>query len=96
MESQLTLVNPAPLSLVFNETNIANAVLYADSQPLYKISPGETSTSTIIFDALTDCVLCSIRKREIFPDTISFVHRNGGKPIKVKEWLRPEMLPDGS
>lgn len=95
MESQLTLVNPVPLSLIFNRTNIANAVLYADSQPLYKISSGETSTNTVIVDALTDCVLCSIRKREFFPDTISFVHRNGGKPMKVKEWLRPTRLPDG-
>ncbi|KAJ7500029.1 hypothetical protein FB451DRAFT_1207265 [Mycena latifolia] len=81
MDSQLTLVDPAPVSLIFDSNSMTNATLRINSAPAYTISTDSRGT-TEIRAAGTDDVLARIMRKGLLPDTISFPTLDGGKELR--------------
>ncbi|KAJ6626147.1 hypothetical protein B0H10DRAFT_1999209 [Mycena sp. CBHHK59/15] len=93
MDSQLTLVNPAPPTfLTFGTNSMINTTLFLDTRPAYTISTALQGSTTEIADAGSKEVLARIVRKEVLPDTVAFA---GGKEIRVSKWLRKAKLPDG-
>ncbi|KAH7911528.1 hypothetical protein BJ138DRAFT_1150411 [Hygrophoropsis aurantiaca] len=95
MESTATLVNIAPpTQYFFNSPEIKDAILFAHhSQPLYFVNSDLKRME--IKEASSGRVIAVWNHRELLPDTVSFPHRNEGRPINVQRWLRKIQLPDG-
>ncbi|KAJ7488897.1 hypothetical protein FB451DRAFT_1080370 [Mycena latifolia] len=95
MDSQVTLVAPAPVSLVFDANDVMNATLSLNSTPAYTISTDSRGTTTEIRAAETNEVLARVVRKGLLPDTITFPDVNGGKELRLSKWLKSAKLPDG-
>ncbi|TFK35455.1 hypothetical protein BDQ12DRAFT_688175 [Crucibulum laeve] len=96
MDSQITLVNPAPpVALVFNMSSTLNTTLFAHSKPMYRVRSDRAGARTDIYDIQAKSIVGTIKRKEVFSDTVTFPHRNSGKPIKVRKWLRSTRTPGG-
>lgn len=96
MESQLTLVNPAPpVSFTFATNSMINTTLYRDSRPAYTLSTELQGSTTELRASDTSELLARISRKEILPDTITFPSINDGKEMRLSKWMRRCKLPDG-
>ena len=48
---------------------------------------------TDICDIPGQCIVATIKRREVLPDTVKFPARNEGHSIAVSKWLRPITVP---
>lgn len=87
--STSTLVHERPsLSLVFDSNNIIGATLHAPGGPAYRITTSNSVTRTDIeVRTASGAMAATVKRRDLLPDLVMFAHR-GGKPLKVKKWLR--------
>lgn len=87
--STSTLVHERPsLSLVFDSNSIVGATLHAPSGPAYRISTSNSVTRTDIeVRTAAGALVATVKRRDLLPDLVLLAHR-GGKPLKVKKWLR--------
>ncbi|KAJ7488898.1 hypothetical protein FB451DRAFT_1223211 [Mycena latifolia] len=95
MDSQATLIDPSPVSLIFNCNSMTNATLRLNSTPAYTISTDSRGATTEIRAVGTDEVIARILRRGMRPDTITFPNVNGGKELRLNKWLQSAKAPDG-
>ncbi|KAF7308115.1 hypothetical protein MKEN_01174100 [Mycena kentingensis (nom. inval.)] len=97
MESQLTLVNPAPpATLTFHPDSMSDSVLYSDTRALYAITTHlqHSSSCTELRRAGETEVIARISRNSILPDTVSFASE-AHREVRISKWLRKCKLPDG-
>ncbi|KAJ7436852.1 hypothetical protein FB451DRAFT_1570903 [Mycena latifolia] len=92
MDSQLTLVDPAPVSLIFDSNSMTNATLRINSAPAYTISTDSRGT-TEIRAAGSDDVLARVVRKGLLPDTISFPTLDDGKELRLSRCSNPRSFP---
>ncbi|CAA7261026.1 unnamed protein product [Cyclocybe aegerita] len=91
MESFLELppTSSKPRSYYFDRNSVINSTLYCNSQPSYTIMTNKSGTRTDVCDIATQSVVATIKRREVFADTIKFPARNNGTSVAINKWLRP-------
>ncbi|KAJ7171420.1 hypothetical protein C8R46DRAFT_1216985 [Mycena filopes] len=106
MDSQLTLVTPAPAThLLFSRDSMKNATLLLNGTPAYTIATDADGSCTELRTANTSLVvtagantaevLARIRRRALRPDTIAFP-RTEDKEMAISKWLKKSRNADGS
>ncbi|KAJ7065782.1 hypothetical protein C8F01DRAFT_982387 [Mycena amicta] len=98
MDSQLTLVNPAPaLSLAFDTNSMINATLFSGVQPLYTISTELLGSMTELRAGTTGEIVARISRNSILSNTITFSSADGTslRQMKISKWLQKCKQPDG-
>ncbi|KZP12861.1 hypothetical protein FIBSPDRAFT_1049787 [Athelia psychrophila] len=109
MDSQLTLVNPAPPpSLIFSSTSLRNTHIYLSSDPTPRAprwtvatDNSKPGTGTRVYEGDGEPgsrMIAVLYLKDVLPDVITFpasVAPGGGDvKVKVNKWLRKAMLAD--
>lgn len=97
--SQVTLVAPeSTTTLVFSKHSTLNTVLFLHGSPVFKIATVDVAADrTAISDALTGEVVVTIQRRDVLPSTVVFSERsaNGTRKVRLKEWLKADVMESG-
>ncbi|KAF8179677.1 hypothetical protein BJ912DRAFT_982497 [Pholiota molesta] len=80
-------------AFLFDRNSVLNATLYSNGIPAYKIITSKPGTRTDICDIPGQCVVATIKRREILPDTIKLTNRHDGNAVAIKNWLKQITLP---
>jgi len=54
----------------------------------------KAGTRTDLCDIHGQCIVATIKRREVFSDTVKFPSRNDGNSVAINKWLRPISLPN--
>ncbi|TEB28374.1 hypothetical protein FA13DRAFT_1666368 [Coprinellus micaceus] len=97
MESQITLINPTPLTLKFSKRSCTNVTIYRGITPVYRVNTNKDSSRTDVMGLENDLgesgrLLTTIKRREFLPDVVKF--RNQSACMKISKWLQKEKLPN--
>ena len=100
MESQETLVNPAPpMRYYFSSSDVRNTQIFSAGSlayPIYTtVTDAKTDKRTEMKNAQGDVVAVWTR-RDILSDTISWPRRDGGKSTTTNRWLKKADGADGT
>lgn len=95
MDSELLVSASPPVHLTFSDNSMINATLYRDSHPVYTIATASQGLNTEIRSSHTSELLARITRRSFLPDLITFPNHDGGKEMRLSNWMRRCMLPDG-
>lgn len=52
----------------------------------------KSGTRTDVCDIPGQCIVATIKRRELFSDTVKFPTRNDGNSVSISKWLRPITL----
>ncbi|KAF7296266.1 hypothetical protein HMN09_01095900 [Mycena chlorophos] len=104
MDSQLTLVNPAPpLLLTFSANSMSNATLFSDRQAVYTLSTQLTRADSVteLRRVGDSAVVARISRKSILPDTVAFPaapdEGSGNvREVKTSKWMKKCKLADGT
>lgn len=98
-DSQATLVNRDPLTLVFSHNSVLNATLTAAGKTRYIIATkdkrGSSKTSVLDAGMEPQRLIACIDRGGILPATVAFPERNNEKPVRIGKWLKSDKLSDG-
>ena len=101
MESQITLINPTPLTLKFSKRSCTNVTIYRGVTPVYRVNTNKDSSRTDVYEledgpendlGESGRLLTTIKRREFLPDVVKF--RNQSVCMKISKWLQKEKLPN--
>ncbi|KAF9032935.1 hypothetical protein BJ165DRAFT_1357546 [Panaeolus papilionaceus] len=81
------------MSLVFARNSILNGIVYSDGEPRFSVVTSKSNTRTDICYHPSQVNIATIKRRELFSDTVKFARRNGGNSIPIKQWLTSITLP---
>jgi len=80
-------------TLVFDRNSVINATLYSGASPSYTVITNKAMTRTDVCDIPGQCIVATIKRREVFSDTVKFPKRNDGNSVAINKWLRRITLP---
>ncbi|KDR69383.1 hypothetical protein GALMADRAFT_104055 [Galerina marginata CBS 339.88] len=97
--SQATLVAPeSTTTLVFSKPSAINTTLLRNGRPLMTVSTLDAGAErTTISDAEAGAgeVLVVVQRRALLSDTVTFARHYGGRSLKLKDWLKEDVLENG-
>ncbi|KAF7967640.1 hypothetical protein HWV62_33625 [Athelia sp. TMB] len=100
MDSQVTLVDPKPVSIIFDSYSVHNARISLSSDPsntLYTIytAPAKPTADTAIYLRTGDRTVAAIQQNDVLPDKVTFHSADGTKEkLSCSKWLKKQTLPD--
>ncbi|KAF8148341.1 hypothetical protein K438DRAFT_1779668 [Mycena galopus ATCC 62051] len=81
--------------LVFETNSMLAATISQNASPMYQLCTSKHGDTTDIWTTRTEMVVAQIRRRSLFPDTVTFPDMNRGEPIRINKWLKPRELSNG-
>ncbi|KAK7036192.1 hypothetical protein R3P38DRAFT_2910950 [Favolaschia claudopus] len=88
-------MSPRAICLAFETDSMLNTTLCENAVPLYRVTTNTHGSITEIRTTGSDTLIARIARKNIFPSTVTFPDVNGGKPMRIKEWLKPTKFPNG-
>ncbi|KAF8162662.1 hypothetical protein B0H34DRAFT_628134, partial [Crassisporium funariophilum] len=79
--------------LMFDRNSVLNATICASGSPAFTVTTSKSMTRTDICDVPGQCIISTIKRREVFSDTVKFPKRNGGSSVAINKWLRSITMP---
>lgn len=84
----------APGRLTFDKNSLLNATIYTGTTPSHTIITNKAMSRTDICDLPARCIIATIKRRELFSDTVKFPERKDGNAVAINKWLRPITSPN--
>ncbi|PPQ99180.1 hypothetical protein CVT24_009271 [Panaeolus cyanescens] len=81
-------------ALTFSRNTILNGTVYLNGEPAFSVVTSKSNSRTDICYLPSNSTIATIRRRELFSDTVKFPARNGGSSVPIKQWLPSTTLPN--